>query len=259
MLTVYVDDLKLSGPKKNLSRGWELLSSVLDLEPEGPQGRKVDRYLGCKHEITVEDIVGVGKVRVMTYNMEEYLQAITNDFAEHMINNTSRKTFKMSIVRTPFSEEDHRNAPARAPNEGAGISEEKIPSNKEQSLLNGSLGGAAAKPIATGGLRASQRWGQYKPQQPDWDIHEVCALAPTKKKNKKRAKSLPPPLRISDGGEMPMSERGELQSVAASFIMRLLYSARYARFDLLRAIARLASFIHFWDKDCDERLIKLMK
>ncbi len=41
--------------------------------------------------------------------------------------------------------------------------------------------------------------------------------------------------------------------------MRLLYSARYARFDLLRAIARLASFIHFWNKECDERLIKLMK
>ena len=71
LLTIHVDDFKLSGPQKNLSRGWELLSSALDLEPEGLGGRKVDRYLGCQHEVKVEDIQGVGKVRRMSYNMQE--------------------------------------------------------------------------------------------------------------------------------------------------------------------------------------------
>ena len=39
--------------------------------------------------------------------------------------------------------------------------------------------------------------------------------------------------------------------------MRVLYAARYARFDLLRAVARLASYVAFWDRECDKRMIKL--
>ena len=46
--------------------------------------------------------------------------------------------------------------------------------------------------------------------------------------------------------------KGELQSIAASVLMRLMYAARMARWDLLRAISHLACFITTWTPDCDK-------
>ena len=34
LLVVYVDDLKMAGPESNMKKGWTLLRSKLDLEPE---------------------------------------------------------------------------------------------------------------------------------------------------------------------------------------------------------------------------------
>ena len=44
MLSIYVDDFKLSGPKANLAKGWALLEEVIDLDEPGPAGL----YLGCQ-------------------------------------------------------------------------------------------------------------------------------------------------------------------------------------------------------------------
>ena len=50
MLTVYVDDFKLSGPTENLAEGWRLIGygrkGGLTLDPPTETGL----YLGCKHE-----------------------------------------------------------------------------------------------------------------------------------------------------------------------------------------------------------------
>ena len=40
--------------------------------------------------------------------------------------------------------------------------------------------------------------------------------------------------------------------------MKLLYGARLARFDLLRAINNLAAYITKWTPDCDKRLHSIM-
>ena len=40
--------------------------------------------------------------------------------------------------------------------------------------------------------------------------------------------------------------------------MRILYAAREARFDLLRAVNKLASAVAFWDYDGDRRLSRLV-
>ena len=45
MLVVYVDDFKLSGPKSNLSKGWQLIRSKIKMEGAAP----IKRYLGCEH------------------------------------------------------------------------------------------------------------------------------------------------------------------------------------------------------------------
>ena len=51
----------------------------------------------------------------------------------------------------------------------------------------------------------------------------------------------------------PVAElvRGELQSCAAKILMSVLYAARMARYDLLRAVGGLASMITKWTVECD--------
>ena len=58
----------------------------------------------------------------------------------------------------------------------------------------------------------------------------------------------------------PVAEpvRGELQSCAAKILMSVLYAARMARYDLLRAVGGLASMITKWTVECDRKLHHLM-
>mgnify|MGYP002176408590 FL=1 len=65
---------------------------------------------------------------------------------------------------------------------------------------------------------------------------------------------VPPP-----GGETDkQGGTGVLQPYAAKVLMKLLYGARLARFDLLRAINHLAGYITKWTPDCDKRLHRIM-
>jgi hypothetical protein len=50
----------------------------------------------------------------------------------------------------------------------------------------------------------------------------------------------------------------QLNKYAAKILMKLLYAARYARFDLLRPICGLAQFITKWDEKCDKQLNSLI-
>ena len=45
LLAVYVDDFKMSGPSDSMKKGWELISSKIDMDAPTPMGR----YLGCEH------------------------------------------------------------------------------------------------------------------------------------------------------------------------------------------------------------------
>ena len=53
-------------------------------------------------------------------------------------------------------------------------------------------------------------------------------------------------------------EKGYLGDTAAMMLMTLMYSARVARYDLLKAINYLAKRITRWDSRCDRRLHRLM-
>ena len=74
---------------------------------------------------------------------------------------------------------------------------------------------------------------------------------------KKKAKSKVGKCKIKNN--VDESVRGSLQPLAASMLMRVLYGARYARFDFLKIISRLASCISYWDLDCGKRLMRLME
>ena len=60
------------------------------------------------------------------------------------------------------------------------------------------------------------------------------------------------------GQESGSLNRGNLAPHATSVLMKLLYAARIARFDLLRSINALARNVTKWTKDDDARLHHLM-
>ena len=60
-----------------------------------------------------------------------------------------------------------------------------------------------------------------------------------------------------DSGE-PWAKNRQLQVIAAKILMKIMYGARFARPDLLRAVCVLARRITKWDLDCDKRLLRLV-
>ena len=63
---------------------------------------------------------------------------------------------------------------------------------------------------------------------------------------------------VPDDAVLDGKQGGELQPYAAKVLMKLLYGARLARFDLLRAINNLATYITKWTPDCDQPLHRIM-
>ena len=53
-------------------------------------------------------------------------------------------------------------------------------------------------------------------------------------------------------------DRGQLGPLATSMLMRILYAAREARFDLLRAVNKMSCVVAYWNSDADLRLQRLV-
>ena len=69
MLSVYVDDFKLAGPKKYLNAGWALRRKNIQLEDPTP----MQLYLGCIHKRFEGQIDGKGPVVGIEYDMASCL------------------------------------------------------------------------------------------------------------------------------------------------------------------------------------------
>ncbi len=69
LLSIYVDDYKMAGPKEDLANGWALLREEVDMDdPATPT-----IYLGCEqstHDITMPS---GAKVRMMVCDLENFL------------------------------------------------------------------------------------------------------------------------------------------------------------------------------------------
>ncbi|MDE0839722.1 MAG: hypothetical protein OSB41_11810, partial [Kiritimatiellae bacterium] len=85
-----------------------------------------------------------------------------------------------------------------------------------------------------------------------------------KAKPKKKAKKADRPLTEKelagavDDPKLEGAAPGRLQPIAARILMKLLYGARMARYDILRAIAYLATCVTKWTAQCDRDLHHLM-
>jgi hypothetical protein len=62
----------------------------------------------------------------------------------------------------------------------------------------------------------------------------------------------------ASGGDAGDDAAGELQPIAARVLMKVLYGARMARYDLLRPCCFLATKITKWTRSCDKALHRLM-
>ena len=59
--------------------------------------------------------------------------------------------------------------------------------------------------------------------------------------------------------DLPPEQRGgTLQPIACKVLMKILYAARLARFDLLKAVQALATKVTKWDHACDRKLHRLV-
>ena len=197
LLVIYVDDLKLAGPSENLAKGWEMLRTVLRIEPETDLGL----YLGCVLSQGETQLHNGKKVKTITYNMEGLLKLSVEKYLDIIGKDT-----KLKKVSTPSLPEETKCSPYRAPSDG-----------------------------------------KRKVECP-WCAHsfdpEMSALNET-------GNSRP-------GQDSETLNRGNLAPHAASVLMKLLYAARIARFDLLRSINALARNVTKWTKDDDARLHHLM-
>ena len=60
------------------------------------------------------------------------------------------------------------------------------------------------------------------------------------------------------GTPPPAPDHGRLQPIVAKVLMKILYAARLCRFDLLRAVCYLATFVTKWTSECDRKLHRLV-
>ena len=69
LLSIYVDDFKMAGPKENMAKGWALLREEIDMEdPATPT-----LYLGCEQSTQEITMPSGAKVMMMVYDMENFL------------------------------------------------------------------------------------------------------------------------------------------------------------------------------------------
>ena len=59
---------------------------------------------------------------------------------------------------------------------------------------------------------------------------------------------------LAGGTAVKEESKGRLAPVAAKILMKILYGARMARLDLLRAVSHLACYFTKWSTKCDQRL-----
>ena len=95
----------------------------------------------------------------------------------------------------------------------------------------------------------------------DAAVVTFCELTGKTRSELKRAPTPGPNKVLEDGTGEDCQEAhpGKMTKIASRVLMKLLYGARMARFDLLRTIGSLASRIHTWSEGRDRRLIRLVE
>ena len=124
---------------------------------------------------------------------------------------------------TPFLTEDHSSAPARAAGKGPCV---------------------------------DCPWCRHT--FPPKVYERVAMLEKAKAKGKNPAADTDAEQSSDPATATPSEEKGKLAPIASKVLMKVLWAARLARFDLLRAVCALAQNVSKWTAECDRKLTRLM-
>ena len=78
LVTIYVDDIKMSGPSGSLAQVWALIDKKVKCGKVSP----ASLYLGCIHTKSKMHVEGLEDVSVMEFCMQCYLRQIVEDYEE---------------------------------------------------------------------------------------------------------------------------------------------------------------------------------
>ena len=89
-------------------------------------------------------------------------------------------------------------------------------------------------------------------------VEAYCTLAKVDKTSLKRVSTPFIDRKIAKPVESEKEPVGRLQPIASKVLMKILFAARMARYDLLRATQALASRVTRWSRECDDALHRLV-
>ena len=312
LLVVYVDDLKMAGPTENMKKGWQSISSVIDIDEPEPYGR----YFGCEHE----ELNNVkfkpsdhpfAHVFSETSSVAMASQHRTNDFWEH---NTEDDTwirhhiYPRKKLFHPRDCEDSVPIHVFESNRTTVFDDSSDPVNDEwkdkgeEDLKRWWTGKTIFKtkcvdsPEAMHAAAAKAKPGTHRKKSAakrlareqrltnmenlkvkkgkcmgkpvnivrynmrsflESCVEAYCQLAKVDKSTLKRVSTPFHDNKVARPKEDD-EKSGRLQPIASKVLMKILFAARMAHYDLLRATQSLASRVTKWSEECDVGLHRLV-
>ena len=229
VLIVYVDDFKMAGPVESLAKGWALIGKKVKIDTP----TATEKYLGCTHT------VGKGKL----------------------------KQFPNDIIKAKTFRDLFDGAPAFDPN---------APVATMTYDMTGFLNQCVTRYCELGNVKIENIPEATTPFLNDEPAQDASGIIEDlgndlrkrdlKSKTAKRsaapaaaaARKTPKKKAVQPTAAELAADRGALAPVASKIIMKLLYAARMARPDLLRAVGYLATQVTKWTYRCDLQLHRLM-
>ena len=293
-LMIYVDDFKLAGPKQNLAEGWRLIKDVVDMGTPDPPGL----FLGCIHEPFELTLSDGTNLRGMRYNMSSYLRDTVQQYkdlvkrvtgkepilkhAEHPFLPEDHKEAPSGMpcdefpaAKCPYCDclspvwDEHVKKSTCSKHDVDEIGQGKLPFGSPVYTSADAVPKVKSADIAAKALRKAQEYASQVngSANPETEVDDSKSYSKslddklTEATLKDIAEKKKPTVK---GKKDPSSMHwlpnatSRLAGVAASILMRVLYAARHARFDLHRITCKLATCIAKWSDLDDKRLWWLM-
>ena len=314
LLVVYVDDFKMAGPQDKISKGWELIAKVIDMEPAEVLGR----YFGCHHveqnqvQLSREDrpfayvfdkkyASPAADYQVRPNRKEDFwevdaelaavvrrhiyprrkLYVPTQDDVLKFPHIGCQRITVFDDGRDPIHDDLNQGGPANQSGWWTGKTYFPIAEVSGEDFSH-ALAAKRNKPKRSKAeAKREARQSKFKSTEsisqgkiPSmttpvnvvyYDMRDFlvscvdryCELA---KVDKKSLKPVATPFHENRIAKILESNEptGKLQSIASRVLMKVLFAARMARWDLLRATQALASRVTKWSRDCDVALHRLI-
>ena len=183
--------------------------------------------------------------------MEDFLDSCVTRYVD-LATDIQGTAPKLRVVATPFIEDSPGGSPSGSSCAPAGTPGVFCPWCNNHFPIAGNQSDKIAA------LRDAERKKQLqkaKEKKKTEDDGDTDAMQSREVDEPKSATSY---LQPEASDELENADRGVLQPLAARVLMKILYAARMARFDLLRAVCNLACFVTRWTLECDKKLHRLI-